>query len=303
MPIELATMQDPLDIILGDATPLQARVYVRLPLDAYAHGTIDGTVSGPKCTTSRMLPADFVIRDCGDGPTKLGEATIPDPCYWSLDVPALYDVQVNWRVGTEIRASWRRTIGLKRFGTRSRSWYFNGERWVLRGVSRSNDSDTPWSEWRAASAVCVCESISEEAGKQASAAGVPLVAWLGRAMDEQPSRLVEVRRLARIPAVLAVIVPWPWPKSEDVEECRRAGIGIWWIAETQTGSESPRWADALLVHAEQAMSADAIPDARSLPIVAFRPLTTSGSIERARAACDELQRDLAPRGDFAGYVV
>ncbi len=39
------------------------------------------------------------------------------------------------------------------------------------------------------------------------------------------------------------------------------------------------------------------------PIVAVRRLSQPAKIEEQRAACDALQRDLAPFGDFAGYIV
>jgi hypothetical protein len=41
----------------------------------------------------------------------------------------------------------------------------------------------------------------------------------------------------------------------------------------------------------------------SLPVLACRPLLDVTDMTSARAACDTLQRDLAGRGEFAGYVV
>jgi len=40
-----------------------------------------------------------------------------------------------------------------------------------------------------------------------------------------------------------------------------------------------------------------------LPIIVSRKLTEPQPLQTARSACDELQRDLAPMGQFAGYVV
>lgn len=39
------------------------------------------------------------------------------------------------------------------------------------------------------------------------------------------------------------------------------------------------------------------------PVLAYRPLHEAADLAAARAACDTLQRDLAGRGNFAGYVV
>jgi hypothetical protein len=45
------------------------------------------------------------------------------------------------------------------------------------------------------------------------------------------------------------------------------------------------------------------PFAFNKPIIAVRPLTLRIPLVDARAACDALQRDLAPRYDLAGYFV
>jgi hypothetical protein len=43
--------------------------------------------------------------------------------------------------------------------------------------------------------------------------------------------------------------------------------------------------------------------AAKFPIVAYRPLPQVGDVATARLHCDLLQAELAPSGDFAGYVV
>jgi hypothetical protein len=40
-----------------------------------------------------------------------------------------------------------------------------------------------------------------------------------------------------------------------------------------------------------------------LPIIVYRPHADAQTAEQARAACDQLQREAAPLGDFAGYFV
>jgi hypothetical protein len=41
----------------------------------------------------------------------------------------------------------------------------------------------------------------------------------------------------------------------------------------------------------------------SRAVIAYRPLVETSDLATARAACDRLQRDLAPYGQFAGYIV
>src|SRR5687767_12799952 len=95
-----------LDVFYGDLSVNRAYVYARLPRPVEDAGlSLVGQVRGPRCRLAEMLPASVPLVDLGPGPTLLAQAMIPDPCFWSPDLPAIYDVTVNLLRGTEIIAT------------------------------------------------------------------------------------------------------------------------------------------------------------------------------------------------------
>src|SRR5689334_19006876 len=124
-----------LDVFYGDLTVAQGYVYARLPRPLDDAGlSLAGYVRGPRCLLAETLPVSTSLVDLGAGPTLLARALIPDPCFWSPDLPAIYDVVVELRRGSETIATERREIGLRALGVRGRCFYLDGKKWVLRGV-------------------------------------------------------------------------------------------------------------------------------------------------------------------------
>src|SRR5262245_45045402 len=120
-----------LDVFYGDLTVSRAYVYARLPRPADDSGlSLVGQVRGPRCRLAETLPVTSPLVDLGPGPTLLARALVPDPVFWSPDLPAIYDVTVNLLRGTEIVATAKRQIGLRSLGVRGRSLFLNGKRWV-----------------------------------------------------------------------------------------------------------------------------------------------------------------------------
>ena len=89
-----------MDIFYGRVTDAMAHVYVReARTDPDDARSLSGWIRGPHCALSHTLPATIALRDMGKGPTLLGAAAVPDPCFWSTQLPALYDVHVELRDG------------------------------------------------------------------------------------------------------------------------------------------------------------------------------------------------------------
>jgi hypothetical protein len=63
------------------------------------------------------------------------------------------------------------------------------------------------------------------------------------------------------------------------------------------------WADLLFASAVNLNWIASVMTQSHLPVLATRPLAAPLELASARAACDALQRDLAPIGQFAGYIV
>ena len=135
-----------------------------------------------------------------------------------------------------------------------------------------------------------------------------------------------VRRLARAPlftsvtvATLAIAIgantaifsvldgvllkPLPYPHPDQL-------VGLWHTAPgvniTDLNSAPlsiQPWAQLLVRDADNPQQFATDVKESELPILARRRLSQSSPLIQARVACDQLQADLAPLGDFAGYLV
>jgi Glycosyl hydrolases family 2 len=290
---------DQLDVFYGELTVNRACVYARLPRpDGGELWSLTGQVRGPRCLHAQTLPVSAKLVDQGPGPTLLARAILPDPCFWWPDLPAIYDVTIELRQGTEVVASARRELGLRSLGIRGRNLVLNGKPWVLRGVSTYATTERLPRAWHEASAAYVCEDSDLEPLAEASQWGALSVVHFDQPADQATRRL---RELARHPGVAIAVVlgqlPADFRKSQVAPNLLLADhIGL-----DNVFTVEP-WADLLFVTAD---GPDHLHDAVAAekPVVITRYLEPPVGLGEARAACDTLQRDLAPLGQFAGYIV
>jgi hypothetical protein len=246
------------------------------------------------------LPARMRMMDRGEGNRLLLEAVVPDPCFWTPELPFLYRVQVELQRGGETIEKCERLVGIRRFGVRDRALSFDGKRFVLRGVRRKaegggrKEAAFYRETWTALIAPnpddAVCESASRD--------GVPLLADL----TETSLASEEICRLSKWPAVVMAVASGSEVLTTEAREAAR-NLVLAQVILADEPVQLAEWAQLAVVEvAELSALADKIADC-NLPIVAYRPELNPTSIDAARAACDRLQRDLAPLGDFAGYVV
>ncbi|MBW3600647.1 MAG: hypothetical protein KY475_25715 [Planctomycetes bacterium] len=287
---------DSLQVFYGEATAARARVYARVPLPPEGEGwRLSGTITGPHSSLGNTLPATVRLRDRGPGPTLLAEAALPDPCFWSPKMPALYEVELELLDPSgEVREIAVRSLGIRALGVRGRSLLLEGKRWVLRGVHRRHDTNAPLEAWREFAAMLV-ESPDEQLCREASRQGVWLVAVISGNSREVEA---ELRRLSQSAAVAIAVVDC---RGEVDEKIAAAAPNIL-LAQWANGSRPAAWANvtfATIASPEDfgRRFADA-----EIPIVAVRS-ADAADLHEARAGCDALQRDLAPYGDFAGYVM
>jgi Glycosyl hydrolases family 2 len=302
------------EVFSGEATTAEARVYVRL--NAIGGGKsnlaaqIAGQLIGPFCEFSQTLPAQHRFLEIDqrehDQKTALAQAIAADPCFWTPELPFLYRVQLQLRFG-EVVSEVTRTIGIRRLGVRGKSLFFDGKRFVLRG----------WHECRMQNEECIMllernqvflrhtwtamivANPDDDVCEFASRRGILLVADL---TDESNTPIASLRRVSRWPAVGFATLP----RSAAISAGQIAEIPNLLLAQfvqtDQPISIAP-WANLLLVETKQPeLFANKIVGV-DLPVVAVRPSANINNIEQARAECDILQSDLAPFGDFAGYVV
>jgi hypothetical protein len=289
-----------LDVFYGDLTTSRAYVYARLPRPADVAGlSLTGQVRGPRCKLAQTLPVTSPLIDLGPGPTLLARALVPDPVFWSPDLPAIYDVTVNLFRGTEVVATAHRQIGLRSLGVRGRDLVLNGKRWVLRGVSTYATTASMPREWHDVQAAYVSDDAKLSDLAEASECGTLAIIHAVESDDLIP----RIRHLAQLPAVAIVATEATLPLEFRKSLVAPNLLFAQWLSDEHWGPHAP-WADLLLVCADEPELLVEAGAMGEVPIVAARHLEPPGAdLASARAACDALQRDLAPLGQFAGYVV
>jgi len=288
-----------LAVFYGDLTVAQAYVYVRLPRPAEDAGlSLVGQVRGPRCLQAETLPVTSPLVDLGSGPTLLARAVIPDPCFWSPDLPAIYDVTVHLLRGQEIIATTRRELGLRALGVRGRNFALEGKRWILRGVSAFSTVATLPRQWREVVASYVTHLVEDDRLAEASQWGSLTVVELDCAERDAPDRL---QKLALHPAVALVVIRGELPADFKLSHVAPNLL----LAQPVSANQATvrPWAQVLWLETDDPLAAGRIASQTELPLVAVRRLASPLPLAEARAACDALQRDLASVGQFARYVV
>jgi hypothetical protein len=305
-----AGLLEGLDIFYGEASNNLARVYARVTgVPGGAEFSLSGFVRGPECKYCKTLPTNTALVDAGAGESLLAQALVPDPCFWSPDVPSRYRVHVDLRRGNSVVESTEREFALRNFGCRGKNFFLEGRRWVLRGVTADNPSVEELPAWREARATLFIENPGDEICREATRIGVVVVPWIGMEQSAE-KELNEVRRLAKFGAVPMVLIQ---SAAIPLETLRRAapnlvfGLDVGWDSPFLDG-QCPSYytfpgAEFAFVQVKQFEKFARLVDNSPHPVVAWRPIHEQIPFAEARAACDVLQRDLAPFGDYAGYVV
>lgn len=288
---------DNLDVFYGELTPARATVYARLEgLEGTEGLSLCGFVRGPRCLYSKTLPASFRLQDAGPAPTLLAKTVVPDPSYWSPDTPHIYDVTVELKKGGDIIASEVRQIGFKPLGVSGRFFTWEGKPWVLRGVTTRSSNVDSIESWRDCSAAIVGACIPNAQLREASEKGV-LCFDLGDGNRSEAECLCEAKRLAKFPSLAIANLGRP---AENIRKLM-PNVVVTCISELR-GFAKPVL-QGILVYRSQNLSELATLMSLNVPLVVDRSIGPNQSVEQARAACDKLQADLAPIGQFAGYIV
>ncbi|MDA1052123.1 MAG: hypothetical protein O3C40_16810 [Planctomycetota bacterium] len=292
------TFADHIDVFYGRVTHSSAQVYVRVSsLVGGGEWSIAGHVRGPVARGVRTLPATVALTDLGEGATLLASCAIPDPAFWTTQLPGVYELHIDLRRDGEVVETIVRTLGIRFFGASGRHFLWEGKRWVLRGVSTQVSDVEEIDAFQDNAGVIVVKDPTESLLSRASFSGVLLVAEL-----TSGDLLQELRRLSHWPASAIAILP-----SEcDVTKELRAAVPNLLFAERidlSTAIAPADWTQVVFCdETNQQQLRDALTQ-MPLPIVAERRLNGGYTLKEARRECDHLQRDLAPLGDFAGYIV
>ena len=237
----------------------------QIRITAPSASAINGTIRGPFCRYATTLPSTFPVRD--------GKCVIVDPCYWTPNLPFQYVVEVD--VADEqgglkpVKLDW----GIRWCLPHRSDLRLNGKRFVFRAITMPEaDVDLP------ALRELHCGLIVQE----------PSVEFV-TAASEQGVMLFD--RAAVSPA----------------ENASRNGYAA--LHFVGPGTEGAR-CDTLSVGAEDSHAIRMV-DFQQLgkePVGEDRPTFIcraydGGGLAEMRKACDELQRDAAAFGQFAGYLI
>jgi hypothetical protein len=303
-----------LDLFFGEANPALARAYVRLrppPPVGVSHTELSlrARLIGPFCEFAETLPlkVQFMsLPSATDASTLIAEAVVPDPNFWTPELPFSYRAEIEVRRGDEVLLQQKRLFGIRRFGARDRFLAFEGKRFVLRGVWQQDDSawqsGNEWGFARDSWTAVTLPRPSDEACEFASRRGVLVVADLTVESYDAGQLASELHRLAHWPAVAMALLPADAP-IENVFSLFAQNLLL--AQYTPVGSEFrlAAWAAAAVVEVTDPAKFAEQTYGCMLPVIASRKSTVATSIEQTRAGCDRLQSDLAPFGDFAGYIV
>ncbi len=287
-----------LDLFHGQISPQMANLYARLPReDNEPRLVLGGKIVGPHSPVADTLPATFHLRDLGQGHTILAGCRITDPCFWSPRAPSQYVAHVELRDGDRVVESQQRWIGMRWFGAENKNLRLDGKRWVLRGVYGQSPEDIDWDWCRESSTVIVTDNATERVCGAATEAGVLLAVRVSGADGEVRKQL---RRLSRWPAVAIAAVGADETIDETIRQTAPNILLAQWLDPIASGSLAG-WAQAAFCPLTDAAGFNDVAATIPVPVVAIR--REQGTVRQLRSACDRLQRDLAPGGEHAGFVV
>jgi hypothetical protein len=294
-----------LDLFYRIANPSRANIFARLPWPMRdGWWQITGTVRGPFTGRGHTLPSTARFDDFGQQGNEpimdhagcmFARATVIDPCTWSPDSPNLYEVMIELRKNDQVVEVEKRWLGLRDLRPQRRSLFLDSKRWVLRGVHADSWAAEPLAWWEAG-AVRIMSSLDREWLVGASRGG----AMTAIQFDVHSEFDIHgLRRIAQQASAAVVLLPNPVALPDDVRLFAPNLV----LAQQATAELQPAtWAHAAWVDAGDLTTFQTAAESIDIPIIAVRR-GHFDSLAEARAAIDALQADLAPMGQFAGYVV
>ncbi len=312
--------QPAIAVTLGPCDDMRAEVFVRVQPAEGGHGPrLVGTLVGPECRQATTLPATARLADLGPPPGDaaarpaplVARAILTEPAFWTPDLPNLYRLEARVEHGDAVATRFSFRIGLRRLGTRGRSFRLDGRRWVPRGV-RIEPAAFDTRVLRSEAATAVVTNPDDTLCARADAEGVAVIA----AVDEAASVDAAAERIAGWaihPAVVMALLPVGTSafQAAAVAAAIRGSKGTVQLGWTVDGEGPPPSVPAGIDWLAVTVGRDGLPHAAWRDAAPPLPLVACGG-SGGRAGCDALQARLAawllagaerPPWDWAGYVV
>ncbi len=280
---------EPFSVYVGLTTDSLTEIYLRPTIaESMDFDPAKIEIRGPFCAVAKTLKTTTNFRRFDH--QGLWQARLVDPCFWSPDYPAYYRIRIE-QVGqiTEL------ICGIRRFGAKNGQFWLEGKRWVLRATKLTHVPDLSWQSWREARLAIFAGDPAPNLLELATEQGLMLMLDL-----EQANWSDRLPQVAKSPAVVIVVVPL----DASLERCRELAPNLL-IAKRLPDDKFASaldQVDVLLCDLGQSSGRTQL-HCREKPVIGYRGSPGLTDLVTARAACDALQRDLAPEFDLSGYVV
>lgn len=295
------SQQPSIRIIPGRVSDTTAQLYVQAEVSEAAEPCyFSGSIDGPHLHNAHTLPAKIRFRDLGPGDSILAETIIPDPCVWTPDCPALYDLSLDMVAASgQVVNQFQQKTGIPSFGVYNNSFYLNSKRFVPRLIHEALLGGHSLQELHDARLGLCVTAPTDDLLYESSRLGVPLlVQSSGERLDE----------LAVWPAVCGILVNTPTSLSPT----RLTVVGAWPDANPDpnpgatsqsSGDVGENGIEAWTVAEEDA--SDMPGELMAAPIVFTATLseTEEHGLDQLRARCDQLQQQTVQATRGAGFLL
>lgn len=283
----------------GNVSSIEAELFVQANDASVA--ILSGHVSGPFCSATRTLSAQYKLYAYADKGPQFFKAVLPDPCFWAPGFPFLYQAEINICVSGQGETSESFPLGIRPLTIRGHDFLYAGRRYVMRIVDvpqlveTSGHQEALFDICLETGSVLFLRTPKESICQHATQKGVLLAVQVESTNPEHV--LSELKQYARWPAVGMVILsadlvlgtPLDLPAASLVR-----------AVAYRRGQKVPPWAQVLIVD-ENSLAAD-FPAGKNLPQMVFCRMESEASIAVARRVCDDLQGRTAAWPQIAGYM-
>lgn len=300
-----------IEMIQGPFNSISTQVFVRASAEGNFDGQtawqagwrITGQITGPYCVHSETLAAVVAIQDQGDGEGLLATARFPDPCAWTARLPATYKVEIELKYAGQCQQKSQHVFTFRGNEIRQNSFYHtdlngNYRRWVLRCVQHPLDDALAdgGEQFREEGLVCTVVNPTREQCHLATLNGVAILSIVQQPDPEQTVSAIE--KLDVWGCVTACVIAGDVEiQAVDLKNLRiPVGCRI-----TDINKPIPEWAEFSVVDIAS-ISDNAIVDRQMMPVI-VSDVRTFEDCASARIQCAEIQKDVAPHGDYAGYCI
>ena len=244
-----------------------------------------GQLRGPHCERAHTLPATFQT-------SHREPLLVIDPCYWTPQLPMLYDLELALELADGTTAEWKHTVGLRRWEIDGRNLLRERKRIVLRAAVTTDCRAEDLSAAVAAEVALMVRDPSEAFLQRASELGVSLVVDLRGQEGNLSSKLLSY---VWQPAVALVLLDTAIPKPHATKTAS--------VAHPACGFAEASWADVIAIELNETERPPDWAATCEKPVIAIRRQGAYAELAEARHGCDRLQADLAPQFSLAGYFV